>query len=330
MFIGRDGFYWWIGTVEDNDDPLILGRAKVRIFGYHPPYRATEGVDVNNTIPSVDLPWATVVLSPNSSGQYSRLGLGEWVFGFFLDGPEAQEPAIIGYLPTELAEGAVPAAQSFSKHPTTKRTFSNITQQTTPYSVASLDFQKLSRRKSFFSESGHHLEFLDHPEINRIDLRHNNNKTALTVGAADVYITGNSGTYGLSEAIKNLSDRANALNTSITTLGGQLSGLAGTASLSPYGYQKLPSGLLMQWGKVAVGSYGGGATITFPISFSQVFSVQTTPVAPGALSGWGNKRDSFNIYGVTASQFVLYSIFETGRGGIPYGTIEYYWFAVGV
>jgi len=34
-FLGHDGFIWWIGVVEDINDPLTLGRCKVRCFGYH-------------------------------------------------------------------------------------------------------------------------------------------------------------------------------------------------------------------------------------------------------------------------------------------------------
>ena len=28
-------FVWWQGVVEDRDDPLKLGRCRVRIVGYH-------------------------------------------------------------------------------------------------------------------------------------------------------------------------------------------------------------------------------------------------------------------------------------------------------
>ena len=30
-FVGKDGFYWWIGEVEDNEDPLHIGRVKCRV-----------------------------------------------------------------------------------------------------------------------------------------------------------------------------------------------------------------------------------------------------------------------------------------------------------
>ena len=28
-------FYWWFGVVEDREDPLRMGRCRVRIMGYH-------------------------------------------------------------------------------------------------------------------------------------------------------------------------------------------------------------------------------------------------------------------------------------------------------
>jgi hypothetical protein len=34
-FIGKDGFHWWLGVVEDRTDPLGLGRVRVRMFGHH-------------------------------------------------------------------------------------------------------------------------------------------------------------------------------------------------------------------------------------------------------------------------------------------------------
>ena len=34
-FLGKDQFIWWKGVVEDRKDPIMLGRVKVRIFGWH-------------------------------------------------------------------------------------------------------------------------------------------------------------------------------------------------------------------------------------------------------------------------------------------------------
>ena len=90
-------FVWFHGVVEDRDDPLKLGRCRVRCLGYH---TADKSV-----LPSSDLPWA-FPLSPINSASMSGIGTtpvgpveGTWVLGFFRDGSSAQEPVIMGTLP---------------------------------------------------------------------------------------------------------------------------------------------------------------------------------------------------------------------------------------
>ena len=34
-FMGQDGFVWFIGVVEDRNDPSKLGRVKVRCLGFY-------------------------------------------------------------------------------------------------------------------------------------------------------------------------------------------------------------------------------------------------------------------------------------------------------
>ena len=120
QFLGQ-GFNWWIGQVSDDsywrdninptkfkDKQSIPGwgyRYKVRIFGLHD---AGEG-----GIESKDLPWANVMYPVTagaylqSSGQTPMIRQGNIVFGFFLDGPEQEQPVIMGVMgnnsQTELA-----------------------------------------------------------------------------------------------------------------------------------------------------------------------------------------------------------------------------------
>ena len=96
-FMGKAGFQWFVGVVEDRKDPQTLGRLRVRCLGYH-----TEGLD---KLPTKDLPWAHV-MNPITSATVSGLGQsplgaveGTWVVGFFQDGSDAQQPIIIGTLP---------------------------------------------------------------------------------------------------------------------------------------------------------------------------------------------------------------------------------------
>ena len=34
-FMGKDGFSWFVGVVEDRNDPAQLGRVRVRVLGRH-------------------------------------------------------------------------------------------------------------------------------------------------------------------------------------------------------------------------------------------------------------------------------------------------------
>jgi hypothetical protein len=114
-FLGHDGFIWWIGIVEDINDPLTLGRCKVRCFGYHPAKKT-------NLVPTEDLPWALTIHPLNTPNLYASPKVGEWVFGFFLDSLSAQEPAILGYLP------AIPeaATEYFGTAPNLIRNFARV------------------------------------------------------------------------------------------------------------------------------------------------------------------------------------------------------------
>ena len=96
-FMGLDGFVWFIGVVEDRNDPSKLGRVKVRCLGFHS--------EDKNDIPTADLPWAHVmhpVTDPSMQGMGttpSFLVEGTWVVGFFRDAKEKQQPIIMGTLP---------------------------------------------------------------------------------------------------------------------------------------------------------------------------------------------------------------------------------------
>ena len=131
-FIGKDGFNWFVGQVENDGSGHfasdlaknlsataqnlltnytalgIFGRTnidwdwtnkvKVRIMGYHSPNKIE--------LPTEELPWALVMMpvtSPQRSGIGSlhQLQINSWVIGFFMDGANAQVPIIIGALGDE-------------------------------------------------------------------------------------------------------------------------------------------------------------------------------------------------------------------------------------
>ena len=103
--MGMGGFVWWFGVVEDINDPLKLGRVRVRIFGHHP--------EEKKSLPTADLPWSHPlqdITSASISGVgRSPTGLvtGSHVFGFYRDGINAQQPVVmfsVGGIPDTIAE----------------------------------------------------------------------------------------------------------------------------------------------------------------------------------------------------------------------------------
>lgn len=103
-FIGKDGFVWFYGVVEDIDDPAKIGRCKVRIFGWH--------TDNLQELPTKDLPWAQPLNPPNNSKSFSPPRTGDYVMGFFSDGPSGQAPVLMGVFPG--LESAPNKAKGFS------------------------------------------------------------------------------------------------------------------------------------------------------------------------------------------------------------------------
>ncbi len=90
-----DSIRWFIATVVDINDPLEMGRVRVRVHGIHGESTAD--------IPTVDLPFAQVMADVRQggvSGIGSNVGIKEnaQVFGIFLDGKSSQVPLILGSL----------------------------------------------------------------------------------------------------------------------------------------------------------------------------------------------------------------------------------------
>mgnify|MGYP003310318641 FL=1 len=99
-FVGKDGFFWWVGEVEDNEDPMELGRVKVRVLGYYTNVRG----GTTSSLPTDKLPWATCLQHTSQAGNdgqgesSGQLQPGAIVLGFFMDGDQAQMPIVMGVL----------------------------------------------------------------------------------------------------------------------------------------------------------------------------------------------------------------------------------------
>jgi len=99
----------WMGVVEDNNDPLKLGRLRVRIFGWHS--GSLKDVDGEPGVKTEELPWAQV-MQPVNNGPNSGVGgrgivnqKSTWVMGMVLDGEVAREPLVMGSIPGIAMQG---------------------------------------------------------------------------------------------------------------------------------------------------------------------------------------------------------------------------------
>ena len=90
-FLGLTGFTWFQGVVEDRQDPLQIGRARVRCIGWHTFDRSL--------IPTNELPWAHPLSPLGANDTVTPPKEGDWVFGFFRDGADGQQPVYMGVIP---------------------------------------------------------------------------------------------------------------------------------------------------------------------------------------------------------------------------------------
>ena len=154
-FMGLDGFVWFVGVVEDRNDPEALGRVRVRCIGFH-----TEDI---SALPTTDLPWAHVmhpVTDPCMQGMGnspSWLVEGSYVIGFFRDAQDKQQPIIIGSLPGN-PEAAADPRQGFND-PRGKNAVQDQYKGDPTYGPYPVDGENYSRI------SGHEL---NEPDTNRL------------------------------------------------------------------------------------------------------------------------------------------------------------------
>ena len=108
-YVGKDGFYWRVGEVEDNEDPMEIGRVRVRILGWYTNF--VSGTTDN--LPTDYLPWATVLQHTSQAGNdgqgesSGQLQPGAIVLGFFMDGEYAQMPMVLGVMRVQKSDRTI-------------------------------------------------------------------------------------------------------------------------------------------------------------------------------------------------------------------------------
>jgi hypothetical protein len=154
-------FETFLAIIEDLDDPLMLGRCRLRVFQHH-----------DKSIPTEDLDWAKPII-PNSSA-IEGVGIsptwykvGTWVVGFYIDGKTRQQPLILGAL--DRIPGNDDNKHSVSKLARGTDTFEQ--KKIGPEPKVSYAAQ-YPHNKTITTEGGHVVEIDDTPGNERIHIRH--------------------------------------------------------------------------------------------------------------------------------------------------------------
>jgi hypothetical protein len=203
----NNGMVMFEGVVEDRNDPLKLGRVRVRIFGFH--------TQDKSSIKTEGLHWASVLMPVTSAsttgvGETPALVEGSHVVGYFRDGSYAQDPVVIGSIlgiPIDANKSgtgffdprtSVPASLGGKPFPRwidepdtprlarnekadqetilSKKNSTKITGIATPTGtydqVASPYNAKYPYNKVLVTESGHTVEYDDSPGAERVHIAH--------------------------------------------------------------------------------------------------------------------------------------------------------------
>lgn len=191
-------FHWFFGEVVDINDPEMIGRVKVKIYGMH-----TEGTPIAKE----NLPWAIVGSSTSSASNNSigtlphALTLKSNVFGFFVDGKMKQVPFIVTSFPSktdgeidvpDLARGKnsikknllgpEPKSKFGAKYPNNKVT------KTTSGHVIEIDDTTGSERLHVYHKSGAYYEFNPDGTVVRKSTK---DMYDITVGNGFIHVGGN-------------------------------------------------------------------------------------------------------------------------------------------
>lgn len=158
---GEEGFYWFFGSVEDIDDPLQVGRVRVRIFNHHNEDKAI--------LPTEALPWSMILQSPISAASAgigispTGIQVGSTVLGFFVDGLEKQIPFVLGTF------AGIPKDNDVAK---VARGENNVIKEKVGPEPDSTYDSKYPHNKTITTTAGHVIELDDTPNAERIHIYH--------------------------------------------------------------------------------------------------------------------------------------------------------------
>ena len=137
---------FFVGVVENNVDERLEGRVQVRAFGVH---------GLSSDVPTESLPWA-ILISGTYDPNVPIPPLNSWVFGFFVDGRDAQQPMILGLIPTQMTEQIDPAKNGWGVIPS--KNININSQGTRPTDFGQPANSRLARGEDIQDTYVHHQE----------------------------------------------------------------------------------------------------------------------------------------------------------------------------
>ena len=141
------------------------------------------------------------------------------------------------------------------------------------------------------------------------------NSSGSFAGSANLTFNGTALTAQLSSSSTATTQSSGTNSTAIATTAFAY----GTLSAASAGYQKLPSGLIIQWGTNSIAD-GGNPTITFPIAFTTLYVITTGMMTNNFTAN--QFANGWNMVSFSASNFVPKSFTN--------GTNTLGWVAIGV
>ena len=160
-FLGEEGFRWFLGTVEDRNDPLKLGRVRVRIINVHS--------EKQSRVSTAELPWASILNSPNSASlndvgiSPTGIQVGTTVVGFFMDSRDGNHAVILGTLV---------GLSDVNDVPKEAREINSIQKDMLGPEPASAYTSRYPFNKVIKTEGGHLIEVDDTPGKERLHMYH--------------------------------------------------------------------------------------------------------------------------------------------------------------
>lgn len=199
QFLGEQGFRWFMGKVEDINDPLELGRVRVRILN----------VDDAN-MPAEDLLWAQIMM-PVTSASHEGIGLSPTgidvdsrVVGFFIDGQDMQLPMIMGTFHT--IPGRNPQRHGVSA---LARGNNIIEKEKISVEPDSAYDAKYPKNNVLQTKGGHVIEIDDTENAERIHIYHKSGSYVEINNEGRMVIKSVHDSYDISNGVKNIYVKGN-------------------------------------------------------------------------------------------------------------------------